>query len=275
MTKHLSTPVARPTATSSAAPVAPDLHLEDALASTMTDKRIEVLRAIGSQGSISQAARDNGVSYKAAWQAIETLTNLAGVPLLEKSVGGAGGGGARLTPGAQALLAAADRLAQAKTAALAQIRGELVNTPTAALNMTGMGFRTSMRNQLPCRVQEIDNTSPITRVWLELPDGQRLASRITPESLELLDLKKGQSVLALCKATAVTIAPTIVAVGEVSIVKGHITKRLSLKRDGQVSMSLGQGVQLAGFAQSGTDLKLKQGSMAAIAESAVVIGLPG
>ena len=256
-------------------PPPPNLHLEDALASTMTDKRIEVLRAIGREGSISQAARESGVSYKAAWQAIETLTNLAGVPLLEKSVGGAGGGGARLTADAQALLAAADRLAQAKTAALAQIRGGLANTSCATLNVSGMGFRTSMRNQLPCRVHAIENTRLTTRVWLELPDGQQLASRITPESLELLDLKKGQAVLALCKATAVTIAPTIVAVGEVSVLKGHIGKRLGLKRDGQVSISLGQGVQLSGFAQSGTDLKLKQAAMAAVADSGVVIGLPG
>jgi len=256
-------------------PPAPNLQFEEALASNMTDKRIEVLRAVGRVGSISQAARDCSVSYKAAWQAIETLTNLAGVPLLEKSVGGAGGGGAHLTPGALALLEAADRLTQAKTAALAQIRSELANTPTAALSMRGVGFRTSMRNQLPCRVQTIEHAGPTTRVWLELPDGQRLASRITPESLELLDLKRGQSVLALCKATAVTIAPTIVVLGEVSILEGHIAKRLGLKRDGQVSMSIGQGVQLSGFTQPGTDLKLKQAAMAAIAESGVVIGLPG
>ena len=53
----------------------------DALGHGMSDKRIEILRGIGRSGSISQAARDAGVSYKAAWQAVATLTNLAGVPL--------------------------------------------------------------------------------------------------------------------------------------------------------------------------------------------------
>ena len=48
----------------------------------MADKRIDILRQIGQGGSISQAARAVGVSYKAAWQAIDTLTNLAGVPLV-------------------------------------------------------------------------------------------------------------------------------------------------------------------------------------------------
>ena len=71
--------------------------LANAFSNTLSDKRIEVLRKIGETGSISQAARENGISYKAAWQAIDTLTNLTGVILVEKVVGGVGGGGAKLT----------------------------------------------------------------------------------------------------------------------------------------------------------------------------------
>jgi molybdate transport system regulatory protein len=243
----------------------------------MTDKRIEVLRAVGSLGSISQAARANGVSYKAAWQAIETLSNLAGVPLIDKAVGGAGGGGAQLTSEGRALLAAADRLNEAKAMALAQIRGELASGGIAAMGLTRMGFqmgfRMSMRNQIACQVHAIEHTHGAPRVWLELPDGQRLASRITTESLELLDLKPHQSVIALCKATAVTIAPTVVTMGEVNVLQGTISKRLGLKRDGQATLAIGPHIQLSGLAQLGTHLKARQPAMAAIAESAVVIGL--
>ena len=42
---------------------APDLA--GALASTATDKRIEILRGIAAVGSISAAARRAGISYKA------------------------------------------------------------------------------------------------------------------------------------------------------------------------------------------------------------------
>ena len=69
-------------------------RLSDALSHGVADKRIDILRAIARTGSISQAARDVAVSYKAAWQAVDTLTNLAGVPLVERAVGGVGGGGA-------------------------------------------------------------------------------------------------------------------------------------------------------------------------------------
>jgi molybdate transport system regulatory protein len=68
------------------------IHLADALGHGASDKRIDILRRIGEAGSISEAARAAGVSYKAAWQAVETLTNLAGTAVVEKIVGGSGGG---------------------------------------------------------------------------------------------------------------------------------------------------------------------------------------
>ncbi|MFT4193756.1 winged helix-turn-helix domain-containing protein, partial [Ottowia sp.] len=85
------------------------------------DKRILVLQLVGAHGSISQAARVAGISYKAAWQAIHTLTNLAGEALVDSSVGGQGGGGAHLTPAGERLLAAAGQLQAARQGVLARV----------------------------------------------------------------------------------------------------------------------------------------------------------
>ena len=71
--------------------------LTEALGHAVSDKRLEVLRRVGETGSISQAARDAGISYKAAWQAIDTLTNLSEAPLVDRTVGGSGGGGKEIT----------------------------------------------------------------------------------------------------------------------------------------------------------------------------------
>ena len=60
--------------------------LTEALGHAVSDKRLEVLRRVGETGSISQAARDAGISYKAAWQAIDTLTNLSEAPLVDRTV---------------------------------------------------------------------------------------------------------------------------------------------------------------------------------------------
>ena len=68
-------------------------------------KRLALLEQIAEQGSITRAAKAAGLSYKAAWDAIDELNNLSEQPLVSRSVGGKGGGGARLTPAGERLLA--------------------------------------------------------------------------------------------------------------------------------------------------------------------------
>ena len=166
----------------------PTLHLADALGHDTSDKRLDILRRVGEVGSISQAARGAGVSYKAAWQAVQILSNLAGAPLGEGAVGGAGGGGARLTDAGRQLLHVAQRLQAAREQVLRS-----AHAGTAGPSMLGaVALRTSMRNQLPCRVQALKTEGGAVRVTLALSEGQTLASRITRESAELLDLRAGR-----------------------------------------------------------------------------------
>lgn len=47
--------------------------------------RIALLDAIGQTGSITAAAKAVGLSYKAAWDAIDTMNNLAGEPLVVRT----------------------------------------------------------------------------------------------------------------------------------------------------------------------------------------------
>ena len=61
------------------------------------DTRIRLLEAIGRHGSISRAAKAVPMSYKAAWDALDAMNNLADSPLVESAVGGRHGGGTHLT----------------------------------------------------------------------------------------------------------------------------------------------------------------------------------
>ena len=56
------------------------------------------LEAIDTHGSISSAARAIGLTYRAAWDAVQALNNLFDRPLIVSQTGGAAGGGASLTP---------------------------------------------------------------------------------------------------------------------------------------------------------------------------------
>jgi molybdate transport system regulatory protein len=251
------------------------IQFDEVLSAPSVDKRLEVLRSMQHAGSISEAARASGLSYKAAWQALETLSNLAGVALVEKVVGGSGGGGARLTAAGLRVLEAADLLNSARQQALAQIERKATESGLNLRGIAGVGLRTSLRNQLPCVVSRVQSTRGAATLELALPDGQQLSARITLESLQLLGLERGQKVLALFKATAVTVAPTIVAAGKVNLLRGKVVRRGRGAAGVEVSLQILPGLALVGFADPQAVLKLRQTAMAAIEFNAVVIGLVG
>jgi molybdate transport system regulatory protein len=59
--------------------------------------RVELLGHIGRERSISAAAKKMDMSYRRAWELVKAMNDAAGVPLVEASTGGPGGGGASVT----------------------------------------------------------------------------------------------------------------------------------------------------------------------------------
>ncbi|MGR3309991.1 MAG: winged helix-turn-helix domain-containing protein [Candidatus Brocadiales bacterium] len=60
--------------------------------------RIVLLERIKEYGSITRAAKSMDMSYRHAWELVESMNRQAGTPLVETVTGGKGGGGAFLTP---------------------------------------------------------------------------------------------------------------------------------------------------------------------------------
>ena len=59
--------------------------------------RIVLLERVHQFGSITQAAKSMDMSYRHAWELVDSMNRQASYPLVEASTGGKGGGGARLT----------------------------------------------------------------------------------------------------------------------------------------------------------------------------------
>ena len=59
--------------------------------------RVVLLEKIGELGSISKAAKVMDMSFRHAWQLIDSMNKQAEAPLVETLAGGKGGGGAKLT----------------------------------------------------------------------------------------------------------------------------------------------------------------------------------
>jgi molybdate transport system regulatory protein len=69
-----------------------------------------LLESVRATGSIAAAARGMGMDYKRAWLLIDSLNRAFDAPIVERSVGGPGGGGASLTTFGEELLARYRRL---------------------------------------------------------------------------------------------------------------------------------------------------------------------
>jgi molybdate transport system regulatory protein len=67
--------------------------------------KAELLERIDRTGSIAAAGREMKMSYKRAWQLVESLNSMFCEPLVQSSRGGAAGGGAVLTAAGRKVLA--------------------------------------------------------------------------------------------------------------------------------------------------------------------------
>ena len=155
-----------PAGNGAASPAVAPAALAGVLGHGASDKRIDILARIAESGSISEAARRCGVSYKAAWQALETLHNLAGVPLVRKAVGGSGGGGAALTAAGEQVLAVARELervrAQVLSAAALPDRVAAQAAPSTAAPTRSDVVASATAN--PTNVSDVSDVTDVTDV---------------------------------------------------------------------------------------------------------------
>jgi molybdate transport system regulatory protein len=163
--------------------------------------RIALLAAIRESGSITGAAKAVGMSYKAAWDAIDTMNNLAGEPLVVRSTGGKGGGGTTLTARALSLIDTF-RAVESEHRRFLERAGAAIEGFAGDWALIGrIGMKTSARNQLFGTIASLHRGTVNDEVSLALPGGQTIVSVLTHESTETLGLKEGVAAFALVKAS--------------------------------------------------------------------------
>jgi molybdate transport system regulatory protein len=193
-------------------PPAPRLAIDGTLWITAGDAnlggrgRIGLLRAVAAEGSITKAAKAFGMSYKAAWDAIDAMNRVAGEPLVERVTGGKGGGSTRLTDRGRRLV---ERFAQID-AVHRRFLG-LLDAPASDLErefslLQVVNMRTSARNQFIGTVTAVQPGAVNDEIELALTGGARLVAQVTRESTSALDLQPGQAAIALVKSSHIVLA---------------------------------------------------------------------
>ncbi len=211
---------------------------------TFTARDATLLRAVREAGSLNAAAGELGRSYARAHGRLGDLEAAFG-PLVERQRGGAGGGGSRLTEGAETLLAQFDRLQSALSGTASAEEtvlpgrvvardGELATVETDAGRLRALAppdadrvqvtvradtvtlhapaeappeGATSARNRFSGTVREVDRGESVALVTVDVGDDRSLAALITAESVERLGLEPGGEVVATMKATATRATP--------------------------------------------------------------------
>ena len=245
----------------------------------LSDKRIALLEKIGECGSITQAARAVGLSYKGAWDAVDAMNGLLGEPLVASVSGGKGGGGTQLTSAGIRIVDAYRVLRREQARFLEAASVGIEDFDNVYQMIRRLSVKTSARNQYFGKVSAIRKGPVNVEVELSLTGGDKIYSVITHDGLQDLGLDIGSEAWALVKATWVMLAMPE-ALGKMSArncLCGKISRLQLGNVNTEVTVALqgGNSVSAVITNESATGMGLVEGGevCAAFKASSVILGV--
>ncbi|MDE5603224.1 MAG: TOBE domain-containing protein [Helicobacter sp.] len=174
--------------------------------------KIELLERIAKSGSISKAAKEMKMSYKAAWDCVDAMNKLSKEPLVITIKGGRNGGGAQITQKGREMIEIFYQIRETHEKVLRLFEGNLyswdmfLESKDKTLDIfKGVAMKTSARNQLYGEIVAIKEGQVNAEVVLKLKEDVMLTSSITLQSLKQLGLEVGMQCCALIKANWVVV----------------------------------------------------------------------
>ncbi len=162
--------------------------------------RIELLEKIDELGSIAKAAKAMRMSYKAAWDAVDTMNNVSPHLLVTRVTGGKGGGGTQLTEYAHKLVDLFRSIEREHQHFLKRLNKQVEDFENFFQIMRGINMQTSARNQFFGVIRSIKMGAVNSEVEIALKGNDKLVATLTANSLTELNLAEGSEVYALIKA---------------------------------------------------------------------------
>lgn len=176
------------------------------LAGILDSRIIELLKAINDSGSLNQAAKQVGLSYKGAWQIIERANNSSPKTLVTTATGGAKGGGTALTDAGQSLVNLFEELQHSHQLFLKQLNQNLVANPDNVLLFQRLIVKTSARNQLFGTVISILLGAVSAEITIKLKGNEQIITTISQPDFQELGLTLNSDVLLLLNSSEIMLA---------------------------------------------------------------------
>lgn len=168
--------------------------------------RVDLLLAIRDTGSISQAAKNVGISYKAAWDSIDAINNLADRPLVERVVGGKNGGGTRLTDYGTKFLHLFLKIESEYRQRFALLSKEIEGFSDIQNMARRLALSTSARNQLAGAVKRITKGAVNSEITVDVEGVFDLVAIVPNSALVDMRLKTKTAVYVLFSASSILIS---------------------------------------------------------------------
>ncbi len=192
-------------------PLVGKLAFETAAGGTLSEVRIRLLEAIAVHGSLSRAAKEVPLSYKAAWDALDAMSASAEAPLVLRTTGGRNGGGTQLTEHGRQVVGLYRAMESSQQNILDQLAEMPAQSAAAHENASmrslirRLSVKTSARNQFLGCVNGWTDAQGLIDVGLTLEGGEQMVATITPESARSMGIVRGGEVYALVKAPWVAV----------------------------------------------------------------------
>jgi molybdate transport system regulatory protein len=246
--------------------------------------RVELLAAIARTGSISQAAKALGVSYKGAWDAIDAMNNLAGETLVERVAGGKGGGGTRLTARGEQLVRNFRAIEQIHKQFVDQLNRQAGNLSADLSLISRLNMKTSARNQFFGTVSRVQPGAVNDEIEIDIAGGHKIVAIVTHESTASLGLAIGVQAFALIKASSIILmteadgARISARISARNRLEGTVSRLMPGAVNAEVVIDLAGGGSIAAIItnESARSLELAEGGTATamFKASSVIVGVP-
>lgn len=154
-----------------------------------------LLRRVSESGSLTEAAKLAGISYRNAWDRIKAVESSLGTKIVETKVGGPEGGGAVLTSEGASLLRE-----------FRKVRKYLFEVLDEQEFMAHASYKLSARNRFRVKIVKVEKGEVISAVKMKVVGQAPLTSIISTEAVDDLGLKEGDEAVAIIKSTEVILA---------------------------------------------------------------------
>ena len=232
-----------------------------------TSPTLTLLEEIERCGSINRAAKAAGLSYRAAWEKIEALNNLAEQSLVVRVCGGPGGGGTILTQAGRQFLDRVKLLRRELDAFMVFFGDRPEEAFDTIRTLRRIEMQLSARNVWAGRVAQVERGAVNSLVEVDLKGGDRIFSVITDNSVDRLGLTVGSEVLAIVKAPSVMLGRGIgrETITAHNILTGRINRIVRGAVNDEVTIDLPGGNTVTAIVTTGsvTNLGLVEGEEAA------------